>query len=347
MQGSNQSRIDKTSKWEKIFSVKAEDSKKKVWRIITIVSCIALISMTIFQTIFQTIESVPIYWQILGNIINYFGIPVTTAVLSAAFINIVYVAYENSQLHSIKNFEYKELAQDFFEVLEKSKGKKRKNEHIDVTLSSFKKNGQNNPELLQIRISYEFEENILDESISFMFERNNKGDISSFLSSSNSKLENYEFYWGNDETGFPAQKINDEDYIIEQISIDSHPIKRDCIHCVKTDIEDGRQIVYKADIPKMIKDKKQKNEFYNMALMVSFPMEAESILFITHEYPTKTSEMSVNYSEIADNTEIYTMPMTGPIPVNTQENSNPSLKQYRYDGWLIPKTGYVIAWWKR
>lgn len=345
MENENQRNQDKPSKWEKIFCEDLVDGKKRIWKTATIVSCLALPVMTLVQ-IFVINDTANVCHQVWRDIFNTLLIPVATAILSAAFLNIVYVTYENRQLSNIKNFEYRELAQKFFEVLDNVGGKKRKSEHIDVSLLPFRKEQQTNPKLLKIKIRYEFDTNILNDSLYFMFERNSKGDISPYISSSNPELQNYEFYWGNDEAGtFPTSEVDDTDYILEQISIGSDPVPTDTLIPEIKDVESGKLIVYRVDVPENAKNPPKK--YYHLTLTVSFPMEAESILFITHEYPTESSEMSVNYSEIEDNTVVYTMPMTGPIPVNDQNISDPSREEYRYDGWLIPKTGYVIAWWKK
>lgn len=346
MRSGNSRKTDGISKWEKIFCETLVDGKKKMWRLVTIISLVALVGMTFLQIVYiKNTENV--YLEALGDIFNFFLIPVTTAILSAAFLNIVYVTYENRQLKSIKKFSYKELAQKFFEVLDEVGEKKRRNEHIDVSLLPFKKDNQINPRLLRIKIKYEYETNTLKDFLYFMFERNRNGDIVPYISSSNPELQNYEFYWGNDETGtFPASEVSDEDYAIEQISIGSYPVPMDTLLRDVSDTDSGKLIIYRVHVPEETKNPPK--EYYRLTLTVSFPMEAESILFITHEYPTESSEMSVKYSEIQDSTMVYTMPMTGPIPVKNQNNSSEdSFEQYRYDGWLIPKTGYVISWWKK
>lgn len=336
----NKTRSEKKSNWDDVFSENIIDRRKIIWRRSVIISCFILICIVVVQCFFiKSGESV------LQRVIEICVVPIITAILSGAFLNIVYTESENSQLKEVKNFEYKELARDFFEILDKSGGKKRFNERIDVTLSRYCEE-EKIEKFLNIKIAYEFETNILDNKLRFMFVRNPSGDISSYLSSYNASLMGYEFYWANDESGtFDKSIIKDDDYKIENVSVNSIPRTEFNIYKSNATAE-GNIIVYEIDISDVLNNKKSTEELYKLALEVSFPMEIESILCITHEYPTKSSEVSVNYSQIAQDITVYTMPITGPIPVNDQHITNTHCNQYRYSGWLIPKTGYIISWWK-
>lgn len=77
-------------------------------------------------------------------------------------------------------------------------------------------------------------------------------------------------------------------------------------------------------------------------------MESESILSITHELPTKGAEIRFDYSGIGDDIDVYCMPITGSTSTPRITYSNrPHLLVYKYAGWLMPKNGYVFAWWKK
>ena len=326
----------------------SEKRTKRVWVYCVIGSLITLILVILAKNLLIP-KCNDILW--LQNILEV-GVDaftsVATGVLGAAVLNIAYDKKENKALKMLRSLSYVDLLSEFYHVLDAFHGKCRLDERIEVEMKPFMDgNQQKSTCLIMNDVDYEFRTNKIKDSIKLRFERCLDGNVNPYLSGMNKELNGLEFYWGNDETGegFKTHSINQEAYKVTRVSVEGKALQIPKPQITET--EKGNPVItYDIPLTQDILENLEEDGYVQILLSVSFPMDSESIMFISHEYPTHDSKVSVNYSGIADDTVVYVMPVTGPIPVGEPLPGKEHYCEYRHRGWLIPKTGYIIAWWK-
>lgn len=334
--------------WNSIFD---EPSGKRAWTRCVIISIIGITIVTALKFFFYRSETDYNNYYVIWNAASDTLIAVFTGVLGAAILNLFYRIYESSKLKKIKSISYDNLLIDVFKALERVNGRYRKEEHIDLKFSKFIRDGNTLPELVEIKIRYEFKTKLntpfLQCYILRAFKKEAFGDSdnpSRYSSGTDDKLTKYEFYWFNDETEFiqnEEYKVWRGDYKIYDCFIG--PYKADGIKVEESECSIGQELVYTINLPKDIK-LNLKDELL-IRFTVSFPMEKESILFLTHEFPTKDTEVVIDSSEVMDYINLYTMPVTGAMQVQKQMSMEDGKEFYSYEGWMLPKSGYVVSWW--
>lgn len=328
------------NKWDDIFT---SPRNAKVWGGCIVVSFIVIICVAVYNNYSKDAAFIEIVKNALPTIL----LTIATSVLGAAFLNIVYRENENRKLKLIKSLGYDNMLSAFFKTLDELNGKVRRDEQIEVEFSKLRDEKDEKDEikdsLYKVKIRYNYKTFLKDNCIKFMFERINgeTKKVQNYTSGLNNDLIGYEFYWGNDETGFGNTEIGDNDYKIYDVFVDSHSDDLVC-ETFKTNPA-ILEFVYK--LPSTIKCK---NREMNIRYTVEFPMERESIMFLTHELPTQNATVKIDYSKIRNDTLIYTMPVTGTIPVQKHlSQEEKGSETYTYNGWIIPKAGYIIAWWDK
>ena len=283
-------------------------------------------------------------------------VTMTTGIIGASLLNIFYKAYESKKLNQIKSIKYDDMLVDLFKVLEHAEGKYRKDEHITLTFDTFHKEGKTVKELLQVEIKYEFKTVLKQDSFSCYYYRslrkanpdNPEGEnIGNFTTGMEDRLMKCEFYWMNDECDcFPLDTVTDSDYSIYDAYIDDYDFNQQSITPVIKEKQEGKEIVYTLKYPD---DKKKLNLSveHTIGFTASFPMESESILFLTHEFPTENTRVEIDYTKFVNDLYLYIIPVTGAIHVQGSPGKSEGKEYYTYKGWMLPKSGYIVAWWDK
>lgn len=336
--------------WNKIF----ESSKTpKVWGICILLSAIAIIVMTYIS---NTEENEPLY-NTMKKAAPEIITAISTGILGAASLNLVYREHDNKKFQLIKSLDYDDLLSSFFQCLHELNGKIRYDEEIEVKFLEFQNaEGKETDSLYKIRISYKYKTFLENDFIKFRFERindnannindnanninDNRVNMLKYSSGLNNELLEYEFFWGNDETDFEYDGITNEDYKVYDVFIGEH--KEDLIIEYSQKSPSVLEYIYKLPLT----EKVERNiEYIPIRYVVELPMERESVLFLTHELPTKDVSVIIDYSDIEEKTNIYTIPVTGAIPIRKHDSQEKGKEIYEYTGWILPKAGYVISWW--
>lgn len=331
----------KKNKWDEIFE---ETKGIKTWTTCVFVS-FGIIALIIISKIYNWFGSNSVADVIVDTILS-----IITGVLGAAILNITYRVYENYKLSMIKSISFHGMLPEFFQSLEKLDRRERTDEIISMKFHKYKNNnGQIVPTLFDVCLSYSFKTRLRQNFFECSFLRICEPEIISdeipaYTGGISDTLCSYEFYWANDETGFsPANIVSNESYKIYDALIDDEPL---IVTSEAYDDEHGKIfIIYKLSLPRnSIIDLSSE---HTIKFTVKLPMEYESILFLTHQYPTKNTEVNIDYSIVQDQISVYTMAITGAIPVKQQRRTESGLECYTHKGWILPKSGYVVSWWKK
>ena len=329
----------KNNKWESIFE---ESKSSKTWTWCIIISVFVIIAIIVIRTLdcFDPTNLVA------SAIIDTF-LSVATGVLGAAILNITYRAYENNKLSMIKSISFNGMLVDFFKSLEKINGKDRRDEKINLKFREFKDKEENVvPDLLDVQLSYTFKTKLRRRFFKCSIKRILKQEdvseeLPEYTGGISGALSEYEFYWANDETGgFPPNVVSNDSYRIYDVFIDDEKLEKKMIITNENGIV---SIEYEFSLP--TNSSCDLNKYHLLRFSVRLPMECESILFLTHEYPTKDTEVTIDYSYLQNDISVYTMAITGAIPVKNQAITDNGVDRYTHKGWLLPKSGYVVSWW--
>ncbi len=329
------------NKWEDIF----EESKGiKTWTWCIVVSIVVIVAIILIR-VFNIFDPN----NLIANAIIDTLLSIVTGVLGAAILNIIYRAYENHKLTMIKSISFNGMLADFFKSLEKIHGKDRVDEKISLRFREFEdKDGNIIPELFNVRLTYSFKTKLRKRYFKCSIKRILKqesvpDELPEYTGGISGALCEYEFYWANDETGnFPPHVVDNDCYQIYDAFIDDEPLEK---NSVVTDDKGIISIEHKFTLPQSYSC--DLNKYHLVKFSVSLPMERESILFLTHEYPTKDTEVTIDYSLVQKEISVYTMAITGAIPVKQQTITENGVDCYTHKGWLLPKSGYVVSWWSQ
>ena len=327
------------NKWSNIFE---ESKSSKTWTYCIIASITIVISVIIVR-IFNLVDSS----NLVANVIIDTLLSVVTGVLGAAILNITYRAYENHKLSLIKSISFGGMLAEFFQSLEKIQGKDRRDEKIVMKFREYEDENKNViPELFDVVLSYSFKTKLRKNYFKCSIKRILKqedvaNELPEYTGGISGAFCDYEFYWANDESGaFPQDVVKDNSYKIYDAFIDDEKLEPE----VDSHEEFGKVLMeYKFSLPKGCRC--DLTSYHTIKFSVKLPMERESILFLTHEYPTKDTEVTIDYSLVQKQISVYTMAITGAIPVKQQTITDNGVDCYTHKGWILPKSGYVVSWW--
>jgi hypothetical protein len=146
-----------------------------------------------------------------------------------------------------------------------------------------------------------------------------------------------EFVWQQDERTMPAGIITESDYSIEGAYVGDNP-------CEIQRIDDEDKITFVFNVPSGI----DTSGLQSLEYRVKLPFEKESVLSLTHDFPTLNATVSFDWREVSEEIDTYVLTMAGiqdnPIPWDTDDKF---VIKYKYRGWLNPQNGYVFVWWER
>lgn len=331
------------NKWEKI--VKPIDKNKRFWAKCVSIAAIILIITVILDT-----------WNIQGEKIKCVSltyicdivIALSTTVLGTFLLNIIYNLTESHKIAAISEVSYENLLPNLLSGLEQFHGRFRKDEAISVELHKYDHEKKKN--FYKIKIEYQYTTIVSDlKQLEFKFCRNYDRSVKEFTGGLNDDYIKCDFIWGVDEREFESGVIEDSDYCISQLIIGNNQI--DNIEFYKRVIisdstsKKNRTIVYAVPISSLKNIDPHKP--IQLSYCVSFPLEKQDIILLTHEIPTEKAKVVFDYAAIKDEVSVYAMPITGTIaPFEVEEEENSKIK-YIISGWILPKQGYVFGWWKK
>lgn len=143
------------------------------------------------------------------------------------------------------------------------------------------------------------------------------------------------FIWSADESSFPRAP-EDGDYLITDFRIDSETIDLKRIESTP------HLLTFEAQIPQHLQD----HELHHISFAVTIPVENSSAISVNHQWPTRGSVVSFNYTSV-DDIDVVGFDFTG-------MKSEPDLKSTKMEityefpnRWALPRSGYCFVWWQR
>jgi hypothetical protein len=143
-----------------------------------------------------------------------------------------------------------------------------------------------------------------------------------------------EFVWYNDERDFPAVP-NDLDYDVQHLVVEQQKFT-----LRKATYKD--RMVFWCNLPAFEENLK------HITFEFTFPMELESVLSLTAEYPSHRGCITFDFSRFRNELDVVALPKIGiersPIELHRKEDG---VYQYQYGDWALPKDGCAFAWWTK
>jgi len=189
-------------------------------------------------------------------------------------------------------------------------------------------------DIILCELTYSYHKSQINKVISAVIYRaHNSKDLDDCPLLSEICLEN-EFVWYNLEEDMGI-KIEDEEYKAGSLIIGNE--KKD----FKREISiDKKTITFSCAL-----DKDPDPDSF-ITYKITIPLEAESAITITAEFPSNHGEVNFDYTSMKDNISVCTFPKAG-LRQNPVAIYDEGVIRCRHDGWLLPKDGYTFAWWKK
>jgi hypothetical protein len=143
-----------------------------------------------------------------------------------------------------------------------------------------------------------------------------------------------EFVWYADERDFVVAP-RASDYTVENLIVGSQRF-----NLTRNTLTD--RIIFSCKLPYCT------DELTYVSFEFEFPVEKQSALSLTAEFPSHRGSITFDYSKIKDELDVTPFPKLG-IHRNQIDLSRPpdGVYKYEYGEWVLPKDGCVFAWWTK
>ncbi|MBX7227755.1 MAG: hypothetical protein K1X55_17095 [Chitinophagales bacterium] len=205
-------------------------------------------------------------------------------------------------------------------------------------------------DLLECITTYSYKKKLDNRNLSFQFIRiTNDKDVTEIdlINNDTFLMDNYfnnEYYYCFDERSYPeVANIVDKFYKLNSLEIKTKNGKIEKQHLTKT--TEGSNIIYQSTLKK---DIDIENELIELHYQVIYPVEFGYISCFTIELPTKNVRFEFDFSEVQDCISVYPFDFLsshkGPSKLH---QSGETVIKYAKDGWILPKSSFVVAWFKK
>jgi hypothetical protein len=258
---------------------------------------------------------------------------VVTSFVAAVIFAYTFRVIDNKKLAKLRSLAQNEYLIELLQTLNRYKGA-----YVEDYIASVKICRHKNDHLLFARIRFEYKKYpINNPTVITIYRLTADSDDPKNLQLIAQERLIKEFVWQQDERTMPGQIEPKTDYTIEDLYIGQHRCKVDRI-------DDEDKITFTCNLPHGVDLSGPQPVEYQVKL----PFERESVLALTHDFPTLNATVNFDYREAGDVIDAYVLTMAGiqdnPLPRNTDD---PFVMRYKYRGWLSPQNGYVFVWWKK
>lgn len=289
----------------------------------------------IFAGIVFTVFSVATLWDLTQNPqLNQFVQRVgglLTSIVAGLLFAYFYKKEENAQLEAIRGVGQKDLIEEVLREVAHYEGIYCEDHHMRAYLVPH----PDKNDYFRCRISHSYKKSKVGRVIEFAFYRITK----------NSKPEDRlpaiadealvrEYVWFNDERDFPVEP-NEDDYDVRSVLVGS----------IKYELQKkrvGEHIFFSCELPE------PPEPFTPIRFDVTVPIERESILTLTSEFPSRGVEVEFEWKDVQNAAPGITVhPVfklglkTSPTELRHQETNLHVI----HPGWALPKDSCVFSWW--
>ena len=256
---------------------------------------------------------------------------IMTNILAAMIFTHFYRAKESKRINVLSAISQQEFMKTVLKDMAHYKGIYCESHDVYVKL---RKHPTRN-DILICDLTYKYKKSDIEKDTKFTIYRiSNDTDRENLPLISDECLKN-EFVWYNDETDFD-DTLDISDYSISNLMIGKTPYE-----LKRVESNSGLVITYSCvlDAPP--------SAMSFVTYKVSIPVELESMITITAEFPSNGGGVTFDYSDLSDDLDVSAFPRTGLKSNPVDLSSENGIKQFQHADWLLPKDGYVFSWWKK
>src|SRR6266568_2456848 len=252
----------------------------------------------------------------------------TTNIFAGLLFAYFYKVKESDRLRMLRNVALPEFTQELLTDVAHYRGTYCKEHNVDAKLRIH----ESRSDLLTCELTYSYRKSKIGKEVKATFYRIADETNTDDLPIIADECHFNEFVWYNDERDMGERPLSNS-YVVSDLCIGNIKYKMN-----RVENGDDR-------ISYFIELKEEPAELSFITYKVSFPVERESIITITAEFPTKSASFSFDYKELARDITVSVLPKTGikSNPIST--NKDDGFLRFRHDGWMLPKDGYTISWW--
>ncbi|SJM92014.1 hypothetical protein CRENPOLYSF1_230036 [Crenothrix polyspora] len=254
---------------------------------------------------------------------------IVTNIFAAIIFTYFYKAKESNRLKTLNEISNPSFMLEVLKDIAHYKGVYCADHDVQVKLRRFPATN----DILMCDLTYKYKKSHIKKDVKFTIYRITQSTNKRSLPLIADECLNNEFVWYNDETDF-SYAVNSGDYTIGNLLIEGmiHDLNRE-------EKNNGEIIIFTCSLDK---------EIESMAMItykVTIPVEKESVITITAEFPSNKGGITFDYSDLSPEITVSAFTRTGIKSNPVDLSSDGGVKKFEHNGWLLPKDGYVFAWW--
>ena len=261
---------------------------------------------------------------------------IVTNILAAMIFARFYSKKESNRVSAIKDLSQPDFMKEVLMDIAHYKGIYCEDHDVYVKL----RRQSNNCNILICELTYKYKKSLINKDVNFTIYRITKEtDHQKIPLIADECLKN-EFVWYNDETDFDGivdETENASKYTVSDLVIDGKPIT----NLPRFENNSKDIITYSYTL------EKEPKSMSLITFKVTLPIEFESAITITAEFPSNRGEIVFDYSEIKNDIALASFSRTGIKSNPVDFGDKNGIRKFQHNGWLLPKDGYVFSWWKK
>ena len=269
-------------------------------------------------------------WQMALNAIVSLVIGVTGSVVAAQIYASVDERLARDQLNCLFALGSKEYIDSWASEMQEFGHYHCEDFYVRVKLTPY----QDGLKLFICEITYEYRRDGLSGERRFTFRRNRPEHATHEPMHTPAYLRGL-FDWESDERSFPEVPEIAGIYSVSGFTVDSRPLS---LH--KTDADS--EVIFSAQLPN------DGAAMARIAFTVTLPIERESVLTLTTEFPTKDMRVELDWQAVEMLIEKPHAQLHFANRTKVNETTHgANVIRWTHTGWVAPKNGVTFVWWQR
>lgn len=256
---------------------------------------------------------------------------IVTSILAGMLFAYLYQRKENGKLDVIRSVGRHDLIEEVLREVAHYQGVYCEDHSMDVRLMPHPSNNA----YYLCAITHDYKKSRLRKELEFVFYRTTAdSEANEILPEIADEALIREFVWYNDEKDF-ASSPNAGDYGVGALYVDGKP------YTLKKRVQ-GNHLFYYCELPSAF------DKLTRVRFDVTVPIEKESILSLTSEFPSKGVKVVFRWNDLAADAPALTVFPTIKLGLKTspaQITHHPSSHEVTHHGWALPKDSCIFAWW--
>jgi hypothetical protein len=255
---------------------------------------------------------------------------VVTSILAGMIFAFIYQRKENEKLDAIRSVGQQDLIEEVLNEVAHYQGIYCENHSMDARLIPH----PGNKDFYLCIITHDYKKSRLSKELNFVFYRMNANTRPNEIPDIADEALIREFVWYNDESDF-ALPPTEADYKIEGLYVDGKSyLLQKRMH--------GDHIFFHCELPHAYQ------KLTHIRFDVTVPIEKESILVLTSEFPSKRMKVVFRWNDVlrdAPNLTVFPTKKLGLKTSPTQLPNNHGSYEINHYSWALPKDSCIFTWW--